>query len=91
MSVLGADDLSRLLGFARKPSNRSVARSAFATEAAWDPALAFMSYTGVRRGECLALRWTDLDLDAGYGRDRRHDGFLTASCRIVLAVRTMLK
>ncbi len=71
MSVLGADDLGRLLDFARKPSNRSVARSAFTTEGAWYPALAFMSYTGVRRGECLALRWTDLDLDAGTVAIRR--------------------
>jgi integrase len=30
-----------------------------------------MSYTGVGRGECPALRWTDLDLDAGTVAIRR--------------------
>jgi len=33
--------------------------------AAFYPAVAFAAYTGARRGEVLALRWSELDFDAG--------------------------
>jgi integrase len=39
-------------------------------------AWAFMAATGVRRGECLALRWRDLDLDAGRVSIRRSAGLV---------------
>jgi integrase len=29
------------------------------------PAVKLIAYTGLRRGECLALRWADVDLDGG--------------------------
>ena len=31
----------------------------------YGPPLTFLARTGVRRGECLGLRWTDLDLERG--------------------------
>jgi len=31
----------------------------------FEPLLRFIAYTGVRKGEALALRWCDIDLDAG--------------------------
>jgi integrase len=42
------------------------------------PAFTFMASTGVRRGECLALRWRDLDLDAARASIRRSAGLLKA-------------
>jgi integrase len=33
-----------------------------------------LAYTGMRRGECLALRWRDVDLDAGAVSVRRSAG-----------------
>jgi integrase len=40
------------------------------------PAFTFMASTGVRRGECLALRWRDVDLDAARVSVRRSAGLL---------------
>jgi integrase len=42
------------------------------------PAFTFMASTGVRRGECLALRWRDVDLDAARVSVRRSVGLLKA-------------
>jgi integrase len=42
------------------------------------PAFTFMASTGVRRGECLALRWRDVDLDAARVSVRRSAGLLKA-------------
>ncbi len=36
-----------------------------ATEARWAPLFRFLYYTGLRPGEALALRWGDLDMEAG--------------------------
>jgi integrase len=36
----------------------------------------FLAYTGCRRGEALALRWRDVDLDAGAARIRRSAGIV---------------
>ncbi|GAB3019586.1 tyrosine-type recombinase/integrase [Mycobacterium bourgelatii] len=36
-----------------------------ATDSRYHPALALIAATGLRRGEALALRWADIDLDAG--------------------------
>lgn len=38
----------------------------------------FAAYTGVRRGELLALRWRDVDLDAGTASVRRSVGVVRA-------------
>lgn len=37
----------------------------------YHPALVLIANTGLRRGECLALRWSDVDLDAGVLNVRR--------------------
>lgn len=65
-AVLTADELRRLLAEARNPSSRSNARGYLTSQAAYYPAIAFMAYTGARRGEALAIRWRDLDLEGGF-------------------------
>lgn len=42
------------------------------------PAFTFMASTGLRRGECLALRWRDVDRDAARVSVRRSAGLLKA-------------
>lgn len=37
----------------------------------WSPLWMLMAYTGMRRGEALAMRWSDADLDAGELHIRR--------------------
>ena len=70
-TVLTADELRRLLAEAKSPSNRSSARSYLTAYPAYYPAIAFMAYTGARRGEALAVRWGDLDLEGGFVTIRR--------------------
>jgi integrase len=41
---------------------------------AYYPAVAFMAYTGARRGEALAIRWSDLHLEGGFVVSRRSLG-----------------
>jgi integrase len=43
---------------------------AAAESSRYHTALLLIATTGLRRGECLALRWSDVDLDAGVGRVR---------------------
>jgi integrase len=62
MTVLSADEVGRLLEEAKSPTNRSKSKGYVSAYAAYYPALAFLVYTGARRGEALALRWDDLDL-----------------------------
>jgi integrase len=69
--VLTADELRRVLESAKNPSNRSKSRGYISAYSAYFPALAFLAYTGARRGEALALRWSDLDLDRGCVSIRR--------------------
>jgi len=64
-AVLNESELRRLLDEAKKPSSRSTSRGYLSAYAAFYPAVAFAAYTGARRGEVLALRWSELDLDAG--------------------------
>jgi integrase len=40
------------------------------------PAWTMLAMTGMRRGECLALRWRDIDLDAGTVSVRRSAGVI---------------
>jgi integrase len=42
----------------------------------WHPLWHFLANTGARRGEALALRWRDVDLDAGTVRIRRSAGLV---------------
>ena len=44
---------------------RAVIERALADDADFGTLVAFMAWTGCRRGEACALRWQDLDLDAG--------------------------
>jgi integrase len=62
--VLNESELRRLLDEAKKPSSRSTRRGYLSAYAAFYPAVVFAAYTGARRGEVLALRWSELDLDA---------------------------
>lgn len=43
---------------------------------AWQPLWHVLANTGMRRGEALALRWRDVDLDAGTLRVRRSAGMV---------------
>ena len=63
--VLTAQELRRLLGVAANPSDRARSRVTLSAQPWFSPAVAFSSHTGARRGEVLAVRWTDLDLDEG--------------------------
>ena len=65
MTEVDESELRRLLDEAQKPSSRSTSRGYLSAYAALYPAVAFAAYTGARRGEVLALRWSELDLDAG--------------------------
>ena len=48
------------------PSVDEVRRTlALAQETPYGTALTFMARTGVRRGECLGLRWADINMDTG--------------------------
>ncbi len=57
----------------RRPSQRPKAWNAeqlraflaYAAESRYLPAWIFLATSGCRRGECLGLRWSDIDLDAG--------------------------
>lgn len=64
-AVLNESEVRRLLDEAKKPSSRSTSRGYLSAYPAFYPAVAFAAYTGARRGEVLALRWSELDLDAG--------------------------
>ena len=65
MNVLTADEVGRLLAEAKTPTNRPKVKGYVSAYAAYHPALAFLVYTGARRGEALAVRWDDLDLASG--------------------------
>ena len=63
-NALSEEEIKRLLQAARTPSGRSFKRSYLTAEPWFAPAVAFSIYTGARRGETLAIRWSDLDLVA---------------------------
>ena len=83
--ALDEAEVKRLLETARKPSGRSTKRGYLSAEPWFAPAVAFSVYTGARRGEVLAVQWSDLNLEAKVGDDpavsRRDDGPPVASSR----------
>ena len=64
-SVLNESELRALLAEAQRPSRRAVKRGTLSSQPWFYPGVAFAAYTGARRGEVLAVKWSDLDLDAG--------------------------
>jgi integrase len=64
-AVLTEGELRRLLEEAQSPTERSLKRGYLSAYPAFYPAVAFAAFTGARRGEVLAIRWRDLDLDNG--------------------------
>jgi integrase len=62
-AVLSEAELSRLLEEARHPTQRSRKRGYLSAYASFYPAVAFAAFTGARRGEILAVRWCDVDLN----------------------------
>ncbi len=55
-------ELRRLLSMAEQPTSRSKKRGTLSSQPWFFAAVAFAAYTGARRGEVLAVRWSDLDL-----------------------------
>ena len=70
-TVLDAPQVRKLLETAKNPTKRSVGNGYVSAYAAYYPAIAFLVYTGARRGEALAVQWGDLDLDGGFVTIRR--------------------
>jgi integrase len=62
-TVLDETELRRLLAEAKEPTKRAKARGTLSSQPWFYPAIAFAAYTGARRGEVLAVKWADLDLD----------------------------
>lgn len=61
--ALSEAELRKLLGEAKSPTSRSKKRGTLSSQAWFYPAVAFAAYTGARRGETLALRWSDVNFD----------------------------
>ena len=62
--ALDESEVTRLLETARIPSSRSSKRSCLSAEPWFAPAVAFSIYTGARRGEVLAVKSSDVNLEA---------------------------
>lgn len=71
MNVLDEQGLMNLIVAAVNPSAHAVAQSGLSTESAFATAVIFLAFTGCRRGECLALKWEDVDLQSGTAAIRR--------------------
>jgi integrase len=63
--VLNENELRHLLAEAQSPTFLAKKRGTVSSLPWFHPALVFAAYTGARRGEVLATRWPDLDLDGG--------------------------
>jgi len=70
-NALGERRTARLLQEAREPTHRAKKRGAPSSEPSFYFAVAFSVYPGSRRGEVLAVRWSDLNLRAMYVTIRR--------------------
>jgi integrase len=64
-TVLNEGELRHLLAEAQSPTFLAKKRGTVSSLPWFYPALVFAAYTGARRGEVLATRWPDLDLDGG--------------------------
>ncbi len=64
-TVLNENELRHLLAEAQSPTFLAKKRGTVSSLPWFYPALVFAAYTGARRGEVLATRWPDLDLDGG--------------------------
>lgn len=62
--ALNEEEIKRFLTVARTPSSRSIKRGYLSSESWFAPAVWFSVYTGARRGEVLAVKWSDLNLEA---------------------------
>lgn len=56
-------EVRKLLQEARDPTRRAKKRGTLSSQLWFYPAVAFSVYTGARRGEVVALRWTDVNLE----------------------------
>jgi integrase len=56
-------ELRKLLDEAKNPSSRSRKRGYLSAQPWFHPAVTFAAHTGARRGEVLALRWSDVNFD----------------------------
>jgi integrase len=56
-------ELRTLLNEAKSPTSRSKKRGYLSSQPWFYPAVAFAAYTGARRGEVLALRWSDVHFE----------------------------
>ena len=59
--ALTEQELRKLLAEAKNPTSRAKKRGTLSSMPWFYPAVAFAAYTGARRGECMALRWQDVD------------------------------
>jgi integrase len=82
-NALDEAETARLLEAARNPSPRAVRNGGPTAEPWFAAAVAFAVYTGARRGEVLALRWSDLDLK-GHTVTIRHSLARTQSLGLFL-------
>jgi integrase len=57
-------ELQRLLNEAKNPTKLAKNRGTLSSQPWFYPAVVFAACTGARRGEILALRWTDVNFDA---------------------------
>jgi integrase len=61
--ALSEVELRRLLNEAKNPTTRSKKRGTLSSQPWFYPAVAFAAHTGARRGEVLALRWSEVNFD----------------------------
>jgi integrase len=61
--ALSETELSKLLAEAKNPTSRSKKRGYLSSQPWFYPAVFFAAYTGCRRGEILAVRWSDVDFE----------------------------
>lgn len=62
-SALTEKELKQLLASAEEPTAWAKKRGVVSAQPWFAPAVWFAAYTGARRGETLAIRWSDLNLD----------------------------
>jgi integrase len=61
--ALTEEEVRTLLEEAKTPTSRAKKRGTLSSQPWFYPAVAFSAYTGARRGEVLALRWSDVNFE----------------------------